>query len=1498
MKAGALELIDFERIDVLLEGFNKTTGFVTAILDLEGNVLSKSGWRKICTDFHRINNVTAGQCTVSDTVLAGKMKKGEEYHFYKCLNGLVDVAVPLVIRGEHVANLFSGQFFFEKPDLTFFKKHAEKYGFEEKSYLDALSKVPVISKEKVRIAMDFLRDMTQLISELAYQKGALDTLNINIRESEELFKTVFESANVGKSITLPEGEMTVNESFCRMLGYSREELKNRKWQDLTPHEEIREIEAHLDRLLKGEEESTRFEKRYIRKDGSFIWADVSVFLSRDTEGKPKFFITTTIDISEQKRAKNELLANEEKYSSFFINSFHAILLSAPDGSILAANPAACEMFGKSEEEIISGGREGLVDVSDPRLKPLLAERLKMGKAKGELTFFRADGSRFQAEVSSALFTDSRGAARSILIINDITERLKGEEARRISEEKYMKIFQASPDLIILTSLKEGIIVDINERIKPMTGYSREELIGEKSIGMNLWADPAERDAYIAALLENGSVRDRKAKFRIKSGEIRDALLSGDIIDLQSGKHILGVIRDITDQKRTEELRRISEEMFSRAFHLGSVARSIIRISDGSFINVNEAFLNLFGYTRNEVIGHTSVELKMWTLEEREKLTKKQSLTGSLKNFELTTWTKSGLPVTGLFSSSQMEISGEACLITSFNDISDRKKIERNLSESEERLRLATEQSGVAVWEYDFASDSMSRSPNHDKLYGLEWQTLWNLNTFLNAIHPDDRAFSAQMIQKSVLPGGPDKYQFVFRVIFPDKVVHWLQVTGLVAKRNEKGEGILVRGTLIDISHIKKTQELLQSSEKKFVTLFKSAAMPVILERRDDSIIADVNDAWLKIFEYDRENVIGRKLSELGYLDSKGTEKVKKNPRPGTDTHNGMEFTLFKKSGIPVEVISDMNVVEIDGIEYNLISLYNITDRKIAEERLAKQTRLYSVLSKVNELLVREKNTELLFHEICRNIVTYGDFRMAWVGLPGKEKKIVNPVACFGHEEGYLKIMLFSGDPGQAIGSGPTGKTIRSGNYSVCNDIANDPLMEPWREEALKRGYRSSMAVALKQSGQVKGTLNLYSEIPGFFDDSEIKLLVTLAENISYSLDSIEFEKQNKENEKALIESRNHYEIIFEHSVVPIWEEDFSAVKSYLDRLKRDGVKDFPDYFSKNPSEITHCASLIRIIDINQTSVRFFGLSNKSEVILSLPEYFYEDSLPALAGEFSALAEGMTQYETIVPIRYQDGTKKHLFIQLRVIPDNLLTLSRVLVSWIDITDRINYEEELRKSREELRNLALHLETIRESERKSIAMNLHDDLGQKLTAIKMDLNWLKSKPVDSRKEMEKRLTGLMELVDDSVGTVQKISSELRPAILYDLGLKDAVEWQFGEFSRSTGINCSLHIVPEEFTLDENLSVTVFRILQEALTNVARHSSATEVTLNLEVTDSAIKILLSDNGKGIDPEKLRNHSSFGLISMRERAEALSGRIEVSGVKDKGTKVKLEIPITHIPD
>ncbi len=236
MLTNKLEYLDFERVNSLLESFNQCTGFVTAILDLEGNILSKSGWRLLCTKFHRNNPETSKRCTLSDTILSRKMVEGETYHYYTCLNGLVDVAVPIIIEGVHVANLFSGQFFFEEPDIEFFRAQAKQFGFDEKDYLKAVREVPIVSKDKVKIIMSFLQNMTQLISEMTYQKmeqvelnQALTLSQATLKESEEKYRVLFNTFPLGITISDSSGNIVENNDRAReLLGLINNEIDCRK----------------------------------------------------------------------------------------------------------------------------------------------------------------------------------------------------------------------------------------------------------------------------------------------------------------------------------------------------------------------------------------------------------------------------------------------------------------------------------------------------------------------------------------------------------------------------------------------------------------------------------------------------------------------------------------------------------------------------------------------------------------------------------------------------------------------------------------------------------------------------------------------------------------------------------------------------------------------------------------------------------------------------------------------------------------------------------------------------------------------------------------------------------------------------------------------------------------------------------------------------------------------------------------------------------------------
>jgi PAS domain S-box-containing protein len=235
---------------------------------------------------------------------------------------------------------------------------------------------------------------------------------------------------------------------------------------------------------------------------------------------------------------------------------------------------------------------------------------------------------------------------------------------------------------------------------------------------------------------------------------------------------------------------------------------------------------------------------------------------------------------------------------------------------------------------------------------------------------------------------------------------------------------------------------------------------------------------------------------------------------------------------------------------------------------------------------------------------------------------------------------------------------------------------------------------------------------------------------------------------------------------------------------------------------------------------------------------------------------------------------------------------------DVSDRKRAEKQLRDSREQLRALAAYLQSVREEERTHVAREVHDELGQTLTALKMDLAWLDKKMAevsdsDELKQVEEKLKQLPGRVDSIIATVRKIATELRPPLLDDLGLEAAVEWQIQEFEKRTGIKCSLNCTLSRINIGTDRSTAVFRIFQETLTNILRHAEATQVDVQMREEGDKLVLEVRDNGRGLTRHELSGTRSLGLLGMRERATMLDGEVNIIGRQGKGTTVGVRIPI-----
>jgi len=256
--------------------------------------------------------------------------------------------------------------------------------------------------------------------------------------------------------------------------------------------------------------------------------------------------------------------------------------------------------------------------------------------------------------------------------------------------------------------------------------------------------------------------------------------------------------------------------------------------------------------------------------------------------------------------------------------------------------------------------------------------------------------------------------------------------------------------------------------------------------------------------------------------------------------------------------------------------------------------------------------------------------------------------------------------------------------------------------------------------------------------------------------------------------------------------------------------------------------------------------------------------------------GRTFDNLVEPLRDRDGTIK-----------GAIKLS------IDITERRRAEAALADSREQLRRLSSALNHLQEAERSRIAREVHDELGQRLTSLRLDLDLLQKEWRDGKvEEANTRIATMFELVDETLGTVRRVATALRPAVLDDFGFRAALEQELSSFQKRTGITTTSSFCPDDLAVDAERATALYRIVQEALTNIARHAGATFVEVHVEGSGDDICAEIVDDGRGITPEEISSETTLGLLGMRERANALGGAVTIEGRLGRGTRVSVEIP------
>jgi PAS domain S-box-containing protein len=582
---------------------------------------------------------------------------------------------------------------------------------QRKSIAESLEKRKAVSNAEVRfraksgeirtfslsMAKITLKEEPYLISiasDITEQKQAEDALN----ESETRFRSLFETMAQGVVYQLADGKIiSSNPAAQRILGLSIDQILGRtstdpRWKSINENGTDFPGEEHpsMVALRTGKAVENVVMGIFNPKINEHKWILVSAIPEfREGETTPYRAYTTFSDITEQKKAEKALQESEERYRLIFEYSKDAILLTSPDGRILAANPEACRMFGRSEEDLCRIGRSGITDTSDPQLEKALEKRKTTGEFSGELTFIRADGTKFLGDISTKLFYDKEGKARTSMIIRDTTERKRMEEQLERDSEEIKLIINSTPILVFYKDLK-GKFLRVNKAMATALNIAEKDLLGKtvfdlfsKDIAEGMTNDDREVFTTGHPKLNILEQYESAAGMRwVQTDKIPILDNDGKVIGL------VGFAQDITEQKEAEEARKVSEDRVSSIFSAAPIG--IVVLVDRIFTEVNEGFCEMVGYTRDELLNQSS-RMVYNSDEEYEyagKIYNQMTATGT-GTLETRLKHKDGTILNVILNSAPLDPDDPSKGITAtILDITERKRTEEVIKESEERFNKA------------------------------------------------------------------------------------------------------------------------------------------------------------------------------------------------------------------------------------------------------------------------------------------------------------------------------------------------------------------------------------------------------------------------------------------------------------------------------------------------------------------------------------------------------------------------------------------------------------------------------------------------------------------------------------------------------------------------------------------------------------------------------------------------------------------------------------------
>lgn len=1059
---------------------------------------------------------------------------------------------------------------------------------------------------------------------------------------------------------------------------------------------------------------------------------------------------------------------------------------------------------------------------------------------------------------------------TLVIQEDITRSRKIEESLKLQSE----IVQQMAEGVVLSGSDNGIIYFTNPPFEKLFGYEPGELIGKHISILNAPTDisPIETAEQILQTLKVDAVWRGEVENIRKDGKRFwcKANISG-FNDLRYGQVWISIHEDITANKLAIEKVVQNEERFNLVIQATKDG-----IWDHDLVN------NTFYYSPSwyDILGlpKDGPDLQQGDIEWPKRIhpdhydyVMNQFRENLLKNkpYELEylclhnsgeyRWIRT-------ISKAIFNAAGKPRrIIGTISDITDRKKAEEALRETKEYLENLINYSRalIIVWNPSFKITRFNPAFENftgfraDEVMGKDLHILFEESTKEATLRKITTIISGNNFDSVEIP-----------ILCKDgqvKVALW-NSANVLDKMGNTILSTIAQG--LDITERKKAESDLRESEEKFSKLFHLSPDAIILTTIENGVIVDVNDRVFDHFGHLREECLDKSTITLKIW----ADEASRNRYTAIIKERGVvtnfETIFYSKSGEKKFVSLSGELIYLKGKQLIFSVIHDITESKMAQLEVLKMSRIYHLTSLVNQLVLRSADPGEIFSELCRIAIEQGKFRMVWIGIYDAQIDKLTPVNWYGHEDGYLDSINISGREIHPEGMGPIGRSIRLLKAVYCNDIATDPSMAYWRDAALKRGYHSSVSIPILVNKQVYGIMTIYADESYFFNSSELKMLDEVVGNISFALDNIRKEELRKQA-----------------------EENATALNLQL----QESLKNITDYkYAIDQGSIVSAADIYgNIVYVNENFIKITKYAEKELIgynhrMLNSgyhPAAYFKTLWDTILGgkvwhgEIRNRAKDRSvfwTYNTIVPFLDKDGNPFYFL--------SLIT---------DITQRKHAEMHLIDSLDQLRQLASHLQEVREEERQLIAREIHDELGQQLTGLKMDVAFLLYKIPPTATAAKESINKTLGLIDATIKTVRRISTELRPNLLDDLGLIDALQWQCQEFEKRSGVDTGFYTNLTALKLPANIAIVMFRVCQESLTNIMRYAEAKKVKVNLKKRQQNLVLKITDDGKGFDLEAVKAKKTLGLVGIKERALTVNGELKIQTAPGEGTVVEITIPL-----